>query len=294
MTPRYASPEQVRGDPVTPASDIYSLGVILYELLTGHHPYRLRSNTPQEIERVIREEEPEKPSAAIQRVEDVPGPDGVARITLTPESVSKTREAEPEKLHRRLTGDLDNIVLMTLRKEPERRYASAAKLSEDIHRHLEGRPVLARNDTLVYRSTKFVKRNQASVIALLVAVMVVALTNAGLYLLRQRGKAIEVARIVPFTAFPGNERQPSFSHDGNKIVFVWVVEKEDNPDIYVKQFDSEPSLRLTTNPAADTCPSWSPDGRILSFYAGDARRIRTVLDSLAGRRRAQDHPPGHD
>src|SRR5205807_7191949 len=93
MTPEYASPEQVRREPITNATDIYSLGV-LYKLLTGHRPYRLKRQTPLEIERVICEEEPEKPSTAISRVEETTSSDG-STITVTPELVSQTREGRP-------------------------------------------------------------------------------------------------------------------------------------------------------------------------------------------------------
>src|SRR4030095_7327673 len=98
MTPDYASPEQVRGETITSASDVYSLGVLLYELLTGHRPYRVTSPPPQEIERVICEEELEKPSRAIGCIEEVPGSDGTSEITITPESVSATRDGQPKKL----------------------------------------------------------------------------------------------------------------------------------------------------------------------------------------------------
>src|SRR5262245_4976818 len=163
MTPEYASPEQVRGEPITTASDIYSLGVVLYELLTGHHPYRTGNLPPSEIIRIVCEKEPEKPSVIIGRVEEIPGPDGPRPIT--PESVSRTREGQQEKLRRQLVGDVDNIVLMALRKEPERRYSSVMQFSEDIRRHLEGLPVIARKDTLGYRSAKFLQRHKAGVAA---------------------------------------------------------------------------------------------------------------------------------
>ncbi|MEK6289610.1 MAG: serine/threonine-protein kinase [Acidobacteriota bacterium] len=176
MTPDYASPEQARGLKITTASDTYSLGVILYELLTGRRPYRITSYTPQEIERVICEQEPEKPSTAVHRVETVPSPDGETQIALSPEKVSRTREGQPEKLRRKLAGDLDNIVLMAMRKESQRRYASVEQLAEDLRRHLEGLPVIARKDTFAYRASKFVKRHKAGVVA---AALIVVILLAG-------------------------------------------------------------------------------------------------------------------
>ncbi len=164
MTPEYASPEQVRADPITTSTDVYSLGVLLYELLTGHHPYRFKTLTLQEIERVICEQPPEKPSVVITRAEQQPS-ERVGRQVLTPQTIGATREGAPEQLRRRLRGDLDNILLKALQKEPDRRYASVEQFSEDIRRHLTGLPVLARNDTMAYRTGKFVSRHKVGVFA---------------------------------------------------------------------------------------------------------------------------------
>jgi serine/threonine protein kinase len=163
MTPDYASPEQIRGKSITTASDIYSLGVLLYRLLTGHAPYRLVDSSPQEIERLVCDTEPERPSTAIHRTEEITTADGVTRIT--PESVGQTRNEQPDSLRRRLRGDLDNIVLMAMRKEPERRYQSAAQLSDDIRRYMDSLPVGARKDTFSYRASKFIGRNRLGVAA---------------------------------------------------------------------------------------------------------------------------------
>ncbi len=160
MTPEYASPEQVRGEEITPASDIYALGVLLYLLLTGHHPYRFNNPSPQELERIICEQEPEPPSRIIYKVEEAPSGENNADATLTPEAVSQDREGTPNKLRRRLAGDLDNIVLKALRKEPERRYASAAEFSEDLRRHLEDLPVRARKNSFWYHGQKMFLRQK--------------------------------------------------------------------------------------------------------------------------------------
>ncbi len=142
MTPDYASPEQVLGENMTTASDVYSLGVILYELLTGQRPYRIKTRRPDEMVRAITTQDPARPSTAVSNARR-----------------PRTGGQKP------LRGDLDNIVLKALRKEPERRYSSAAELSEDIRRHLDGLPVMARKDTATYRAGKFISRHRLPVAA---------------------------------------------------------------------------------------------------------------------------------
>ncbi len=165
MTPEYASPEQVQGQHVTTVTDVYSLGVVLYELLTGHSPYRFKSRSLQDIARAVSETEPMRPSTMIDTVEEYAAGDNTAPAARTPELVSKSREGSPDRLRRRLRGDLDNIILMAMRKEPGRRYQSVEQFLEDIRRHLEGLPVLARKDTLTYRAAKFVRRNKVAAVA---------------------------------------------------------------------------------------------------------------------------------
>jgi len=142
MTPEYASPEQVQGAPTTPTTDVYSLGVLLYELLTGHRPYRLVNRAPHEIARVICEEAPAPPSIIITRTEDLlPSLSTGGDEATTLKRLYTTRGATLETLRRELSGDLDNIVMQALRKEPEWRYQTAADLRDDITRYLEGRPI---------------------------------------------------------------------------------------------------------------------------------------------------------
>ena len=149
MTPTYASPEQVRGNPVTTATDIYGLGLVLYELITGRRPFASNLSS-QELERAILTEDPIRPSAANT---------GSDRLELTGA----------------IAGDLDNICLMALRKDPDRRYASVSELAEDIRRFLTGHPVRARGDSVSYRLRKLVQRNRAASAA--AAAAIVAITG---------------------------------------------------------------------------------------------------------------------
>ena len=155
MTPEYASPEQVRGEEITTASDVYSLGVMLYELLTGVRPYKLAGRTPGEIERIVCEMQPPHPSAAVGSRAGEPGQGNPAG----------SGEGQPERLRRRLSGDLDTIILKALHKDPARRYGSPGRLAEDLGRHLARLPVLARPDTPLYRASRFVRRHRVGAAA---------------------------------------------------------------------------------------------------------------------------------
>ncbi|HEU4531942.1 MAG TPA: tetratricopeptide repeat protein, partial [Steroidobacteraceae bacterium] len=161
LTPRHASPEQVRGASITTATDIYSLGVLLYELLCGRFPYVVTSTAPLELERAICDSEPMEPSAALRAASDV-------------DEIARRRGTAPEVLARKVAGELDNIVLKAMRKEPQRRYATASELADDIRNHLEYRPVLARPDTWRYRTRKFLQRHALAASLSVAAVALIA------------------------------------------------------------------------------------------------------------------------
>ena len=161
MTPGYAAPEQLQGAPVTTATDVYALGVVIYEVLTGERPHeRSEMEAGASLEQL-----PPAPSAVVRSRRDAAERAGGRLLAW-----------------RRIAGDLDNICLMALRPEPERRYASAEQLGQDIERHLRGAPVLARRNTLAYRLAKFVRRHVRGVV---VALGIVALLAVGLA--RERG-----------------------------------------------------------------------------------------------------------
>jgi len=179
MTPEYASPEQVQGGPITTAADVYGLGVILYEILTGTRPFRMRSGGLQELERRIVAEDPDRPSSVVRRAAgssyaNLPAAAPAPRVQEHGEDVHHLRHLDAGALHNRiqqrrlrqqLRGDLDRIVLMALRKEPELRYPSAEALAADVEHYLEGQPVAAQRSSRRYRASKFIQRNKVQTLA---------------------------------------------------------------------------------------------------------------------------------
>jgi eukaryotic-like serine/threonine-protein kinase len=154
LTPDFAAPEQLRGGPIVVATDVYSTGVLLYLLLTGRRPYELAGRTAVDIERIVCDSTPVRPSANFD-----------SAATPTDDQISRAfvRGGTPARLRRRLRGDLDTIVMKALRKEPERRYATVAALQDDLQRFLNGHAVLARPDRIAYRMRKFAGRHRAGV-----------------------------------------------------------------------------------------------------------------------------------
>jgi serine/threonine-protein kinase len=195
MTLAYASPEQLRGATVTTASDVYALGILLYRLLTGRHPYELPFASPSDAERVICEEQPPSPSLALRRAKKEAAAEPPPS-TSDAEGSAQSRRSSLQKLIRQISGDLDTITMMALRKEPERRYTSVSQFADDIRRYLGGLPVSAQKDTLRYRASRFVRRNRvAVVVAIAFAVMLVGLVGISLrYAVTSAAQSRAVAR----------------------------------------------------------------------------------------------------
>jgi len=169
LTPSYASPEQVRGETITTASDIYQLGVVLYELLVGYQPYKLEGDSPEELERTICDSEPICPGKRLAQ-------SGHSRLASTSDllQICEARDTAVSQLRRQLRGDVDAIVMKAMQKEPDCRYDSAEQLATDIRRYLAKKPVLAHPQTKLYRAQKYIRRNPVEITATLLVFLLLA------------------------------------------------------------------------------------------------------------------------
>lgn len=258
MTPRYASPEQISGAFVSTATDVYSLGLILFELLTDAPAYEISSNRPDEIAKVICEVEPVRPSSVVN------GSRQTTKNRTAENEGHRTKGKRYTTNPKSLRGDLDTIVLKALRKDPARRYASVEQFANDIRRHLDGLPVIARPDTFAYRVSKFIRRNRVSVIAAMLVFVVlaggIAATGWQAYRAERQRKIAE-------------QRFRQVRELANNIVFKYYDEAEKLPNsTRMRQMFVDDSLAYFNSLADDA----SSDDQLKSELARTFLRIGRV------------------
>lgn len=191
LAPEYTSPEQIDGRPLTTATDVHSLGVLLYRLVSGHRPYRFSRETPEDIQQTIREGRIDPPSVAVTREEDRVREDGSGRIRIEPYVVALERSTDPERLQHDLSGDLDAIILTALGKREEDRYVSVARMSDDLVRHRESVPLRMLSGSNVYRVGKYVGRHRRTLLA--IAALFVGVGVAGGAYVARMSRALDLA-----------------------------------------------------------------------------------------------------
>lgn len=284
MTPEYASPEQARGDPITTASDIYGLGIVLYELLTGQVPFRVSMRRPEEMFRVILEAAPVRPSDAIKPAVTVDRRDP----PYDPEIVADLRRTTPDKLAKQLRGDLDQIVLTALRKEPERRYASAQQLADDIRRYQDDLPTLAQPDSNLYRARKFVRRNWLSLS--FVASLVALATTAAIVF------ALQATRIAEERDIAETERARAEQVSDFLVRLTQTASPYETPNLrdmvrsgatQIDDLDNQPALQSELQHVLGDISIEMGSYREAERLLSAALETRTGIFGIANRRTAQ-------
>jgi serine/threonine protein kinase/Tol biopolymer transport system component len=260
LTPAYASPEQFRGERVSPATDVYALGVVLYELLAGRRPFDAAGASAVAIERAVLETDPEPPSAAARR------PPTAGAVSDERPAAATPPAAGPREVGR----DLDAVCLKALRKRPEERYPTAGELAADLRRYLGGQPVEARRGGRRYRLARLAHRHRgrlatAAALALaLAAVAVVAGFWLGTFGMRDRGLR-PVVRFQRITDMVGLEESPALSPDGRTVAFAAAIGKA--RQLFVQLVAGGPPLRITSDAADHQSPRWLPDSSGLVYFS---------------------------
>ncbi len=284
MTPDFASPEQVREEPLTTATDVYSLGVLLYRLLCGRPPYRFPSRSPRVIEEVISNLEPAAPSTRLA------GPSSTSNRyagETSAEELARGRQMTVPQLRGRLRGDLDSIVLMALSKRPEQRYSSALQLSQDIANHLRSLPVSARRITAFYRGRKFVRRHRVAVafataILAIMSTAVVVTTRATSRAEAERSRAerhlIEAQQVTNFLVEIFEVPDPEIAQ-GRDITAKELL--DEGAQRIATQLRHQPEIRSSL---------MATMGRVYRNL-GDHRKSRELLEEALAHR-LRDHTEG--